>query len=665
MKRRGIRVGAAVIGSVADRPGDSTVRLFPSFALRSLQVRFLLLAVPLVLVSTAGVFAYTQFEARRTSTAELRAKLHEVTGIQSAALAGPLWNVDEKQVSLVLSAMAIDSDVLGAVVYDEFGSEVARTGALEASGVTVFVEEAPIQYPSEGDSEVIGRLVVALTDQRVRAALREGQIAAGAVGVLLVLAIVLSVLYAHRRTIGIPLDRLLASIETLRKDNVRIPVEWESRDEIGVVVAAFNELQRQQEATETSLRSARDDLERRVEERTRMLAAATADATRARDDALTTRAQLLEAIEAISEGFVVYDEEDRLVLCNSNYQTFFADALGRDFADVVVAGADRETIVQAAFERGMFPDFQHTAEEFVTWWRDNLMTSVEVRLSSGAWVKVDEELSPEGGIVGVYTDITEAKKREAELADLVERLTAARDEAMEATRAKSRFLANMSHELRTPLNAIIGITEMLEEDARDDAKDEYIDPLERVSRAGRHLLALINDVLDLSKVEAGRIELQLEDIDVSELVEELATTARPLADQNGNGLNVHCPDDLGTMRSDPTRVRQVVFNLLSNACKFTEGGEIHLTTARKTVRGKDWIQFVVADTGIGMTPEQTSRVFEEFAQADSSTTRKYGGTGLGLAISRRICRRMGGDIELASEPGAGSTFTARLPARPG
>ena len=634
------------------------VRLFPvAFALRSLQIRFVARAVPLVLVSTAGVFTFTQIDARRTATAELKSKLREVTEIQSAALAGPLWNVDEDQVSLILSAMAIDSDVLGVVVYDEFESVVARSGALEASDVTVFVEEAPIRYPSEGGSEVIGRLVVAFTDKRARAAVREGQITAAAVGVLLVLAIVLSVLYAHRRTIGIPLYRLLASIESMRKDNLRTPVEWQSRDEIGVVVAAFNELQRQQEAVETSLRSARDDLERRVEERTRMLAAA-------RDDAVTTRIQLMEAIEAISEGFVVFDDEDRLVLCNTNYQTYFADALGKEFADVLVPGADRETIIRTAFERGMFPDHRGSTDDFLAWWRDNLMNAVEVRLSSGVWLQIDEELSPEAEVVGVYTDITEAKKREAELADLVERLTAARDEAMEATRAKSRFLANMSHELRTPLNAIIGITEMLEEDARDDAQDEYVEPLERVSRAGKHLLQLINDVLDLSKVEAGRIELQFEDIEVSELIAELATTAQPLADQNGNRLNLRCRDNLGTMRSDPTRVRQVVFNLLSNACRFTEGGEIDLTAARKTIGGKDWIQFTVADTGIGMTPKQQSRVFEEFSQADSSTTRRYGGTGLGLAISRRLCHRMGGDIELASEPGGGSKFTARLPARP-
>ena len=382
-----------------------------------------------------------------------------------------------------------------------------------------------------------------------------------------------------------------------------------------------------------------------------------------RDEALEARIQLGEAIEAISEGFVVFDEEDRLVLCNSNYRQYFIDAVGEEVAKLVEPGADRETILTAAFEGGMFPDREGTAEEFLAWWRDNLLTTVEFRFSSGVYVKVEEMLSHDGGIVGVYTDITEVKKREAELADLVDHLTVARDQAMEATRAKSQFLANMSHELRTPLNAIIGITEMLEEDARDDRQDDYIEPLERISRAGRHLLRLINEILDLSKIEAGRIEFHLEDIDTAALLGELVATAQPLADKKGNRLMVRLPDGFGAMHGDPMRVRQIVLNLLSNACKFTEGGEISLTATRRTAGGKDWVRFAVADTGIGMTPEQQAKVFEEFSQADSSTTRKYGGTGLGLAISRRLCRMMGGDIELTSEPGVGSTFTARLPAR--
>ena len=381
-----------------------------------------------------------------------------------------------------------------------------------------------------------------------------------------------------------------------------------------------------------------------------------------RDQAMRARTHLTEAIEAISEGFVVFDEADRLILCNSNYRRYFADTVGEDVAALLVPGAERETVLKAAFEHGMFADFRGTAEEFLRWWRDNLLNPVEMRLTSGVWVRIEEKLSPDAHVVGIYTDITEVKTHAAQLSDLVDRLRAARDQAMEATRAKSRFLANMSHELRTPLNAIIGITEMLEEEVRDDGLDDYHEPLELVSAAGRHLLHLISEILDLSRIEANRVELHIEDIDIAGLIGELASTARPLADRKGNRLTVGAAEELGTMRSDPVRVRQVVLNLLSNACKFTESGEVGLSAVRQTSEGRDWIRFEVADSGIGMTREQQSRVFEEFAQADSSTTRKYGGTGLGLAISRRLCRVMGGDLELTSEPGIGSTFTARLPA---
>jgi signal transduction histidine kinase/DNA-binding response OmpR family regulator len=231
-----------------------------------------------------------------------------------------------------------------------------------------------------------------------------------------------------------------------------------------------------------------------------------------------------------------------------------------------------------------------------------------------------------------------------------------------ASRHKSQFLANMSHELRTPLNAIIGVSEMLLEDARDLGHDDQIEPLERILRAGRHLLALINEVLDLSKIEAGKVELEIESFAVAPLVREVATTLAPAAGKNGNRIDVHCADDLGMMCADETRIRQALLNLASNAVKFTERGSVTMTAERERAEGREWIVFRVTDTGIGMTPEQIGRLFQDFTQADSSTTRRYGGTGLGLAISRRFCRMMGGDITVQSEPGRGSTFTIRLPA---
>ncbi len=241
-------------------------------------------------------------------------------------------------------------------------------------------------------------------------------------------------------------------------------------------------------------------------------------------------------------------------------------------------------------------------------------------------------------------------------------LMAARDQAIEANRAKSTFLANMSHELRTPLNAIIGYSELIEEELSERDDDEFIPDLKKIQTAATHLLSLINDILDLSKIEAGKMDLFLETIDVSALMDGVVTTVMPLVEKNNNMLEVRAGDGLGRMHTDLTKVRQTLLNLLSNASKFTEKGRITLSVRRESVNGVDWLEFTVSDTGIGMSEEQVVRLFKDFSQADSSTTRKYGGTGLGLAISRRFCQMMGGDISVTSEVGKGSTFTVRLPA---
>jgi GAF domain-containing protein/CheY-like chemotaxis protein/anti-sigma regulatory factor (Ser/Thr protein kinase) len=230
-----------------------------------------------------------------------------------------------------------------------------------------------------------------------------------------------------------------------------------------------------------------------------------------------------------------------------------------------------------------------------------------------------------------------------------------------ADRHKSEFLANMSHELRTPLNAIIGYSEMLQEDAADLGNEQLGDDLRKINAAGKHLLELINAVLDLSKIEAGKMELYLESFDVAGLVRDIVAVIQPLAARNANRLEVRCPEAVGTMRADLTKVRQALFNLLSNACKFTDRGTVSLTVAREVVDGQDSMMFRVGDTGIGMSPEQLTRLFEAFSQADAATTRRYGGTGLGLALSRRLCRMMGGDVTVESVAGQGSTFTIRLP----
>ena len=229
-----------------------------------------------------------------------------------------------------------------------------------------------------------------------------------------------------------------------------------------------------------------------------------------------------------------------------------------------------------------------------------------------------------------------------------------------ASSNKSQFLSSMSHELRTPLNAIIGLTEMMVTNAARFGTEKAMEPLQRVNRAGTHLLGLINQVLDLSKIEAGKLELNPQTVQLAPLIEEVIGTARQLADQNKNRLSAEVPDDLGSLTVDPMRLRQILLNLLSNACKFTKEGEVKLQ-ARRMADGRDVLELSVSDTGIGMTPEQQAKLFEEFTQADASTAQRFGGTGLGLAIARKLARMMGGDVTVASEPGKGSAFTVRLP----
>ena len=229
-----------------------------------------------------------------------------------------------------------------------------------------------------------------------------------------------------------------------------------------------------------------------------------------------------------------------------------------------------------------------------------------------------------------------------------------------ASENKSQFVSSMSHELRTPLNAIIGLTDMMVSNAARFGTEKALEPLQRVHRAGNHLLGLINQVLDLSKIEAGKLELNPQTVQLAPLIDEVIGTARPLAEQNNNRLAVEIPHDLGTLSVDPMRLRQIMLNLLSNACKFTKQGQVMLRAGR-VIDGGDWVEFAVADSGIGMTAEQQGKLFEDFTQADASTAQRFGGTGLGLAITRKLARMMGGDVTVASEPGKGSVFTVRLP----
>jgi len=363
------------------------------------------------------------------------------------------------------------------------------------------------------------------------------------------------------------------------------------------------------------------------------------------------------ALKAIAQGIFITDPanvDEPIIYVNAAFERLTgytqAEACGRDIEILRGEGTDPAAIDEL---RAAFRDRRETSVEMLSYRKDGSTFWDALTLSPVE--------GPDGHVthfVGVVTDVTERRRDQ-------ERLVAAKEAAEVANRAKSSFLANMSHELRTPLNAVIGYSEMMEEDARERGLDDLVPDLRRIHSAGKHLLGLINDVLDLSKIEAGRMELYPETFDIAEMVRGVAATIEPMSRTNGNVLKVDAPADLGPMQADQTKVRQSLLNLLSNAAKFTDRGQIRLQARREPgPDGRERIAFEVTDDGIGMSQEVLDRLFRPFVQADASTSRHYGGTGLGLTITRRFCEMMGGDIAVRSAPGKGSTFTIRLPAGP-
>jgi signal transduction histidine kinase/DNA-binding response OmpR family regulator len=373
------------------------------------------------------------------------------------------------------------------------------------------------------------------------------------------------------------------------------------------------------------------------------------------------RNRLSDAIQSISDGFALWDRADRLVTFNDRCRQLLK------LENQLVIGMTFEALIRnLAGQRARSASGSDGAEAWIAQQlasRRGAADDEELQLDDGTWLRVGSHRTREGGIVTTWADISALKHRELELADLVARLEIARDQATEANRIKSTFLANMSHELRTPLNAIIGYSEILEEEARDKGLENLLPDIDRIEAAGRHLLGVINDILDLSKIEAGRMDIYFEDIDLAVLVEEIQSMIRPLAAKNGNTLEVVCPTDIGRMRSDLTKVKQSVLNLLGNSSKFTTAGRIALTVSRNAAATGSTISFRVSDTGIGMSPAETAKLFQAFTQVDTATTKRFGGTGLGLAITKHFCDMLGGDIAVESEPGKGSTFTITLPDR--
>lgn len=575
------------------------------------------------LTDFSGSLAVSSQQNAATAKAELDGDLKSIAPVDPAAVAtvahdvSALWELVQKAADAYYSK---DDSVTGSALMAEAQSHVVKVNN-EIDGIVDRVE----------------RRAVSQRDASMRSARRAVDLSIA--GCIIALAIALSVTALIVRSINAPLRRLERSIRGITQGELDLPLPEAGRDEIGGMSRALAMLR------DNLIESQRLERERQ----------------RAEAQAQRAQAQLGEAIEAISEGFALYDADDLLVVCNSRFKEMYAG-----LPIEIRPGTEYETILRAAAGTDRIPAALESRDAWVAERLErhrNPAGAFEQQRGGGMWLKISERRTADGGIVGVFTDITDLKDRELQLGQLVDRLAEARDVADQANRTKSTFLANMSHELRTPLNAIIGYSEILQEDVTDLGQEGLIADLKKIEGAGRHLLGLINDILDLSKIEAGRMDVFIEDVDIVPLLEEVRAIIVPMAKKNGNAVAFRVAESLGIVRTDHTKLKQSLLNILSNANKFTQNGELTLL-AERFDSDQPMLRFAISDTGIGMSEEQLGRLFQAFSQADASTTKQYGGTGLGLAITRNFCRLLGGDVTVVSKPGKGSTFTITLPDRP-
>ncbi|MGH9350478.1 MAG: response regulator [Vicinamibacterales bacterium] len=662
---------------------------------RKLMLITMLTSTLALLLASAGFVAYDLFAFRRQMSEDLLTQAEVIGSNSTAALAFQDPNTGAE----ILSALKAREGIVAAALYTRDNRLFAHyrrdarvtSGVPERPGPTGYsfgTNMLTVFHSIVLQRETLGTVYIESDMKQWHARITRYT---AIVAVLMLASALLALLLSSRlqRVISEPilrLEEIMRRVSAEKSFSVRAAKA--QNDEIGSLIDGFNamlaEIQQrdgalqganrdltlrttelEQEAAErlraqAELQTLNATLERRVAERSAAAEQRAQELARSQA-ALQKQTRILQSIlDSMSDGVIVADEEGRFILVNPAAEEMLdvraGDASGGEWAtshglylpDMVTP----YPVDQFPLMRAIQGEAVDAAEVFVGRWRGG----VDRWLSINATPLKDNEGVLHNG-VAVFHDITARKRAEEELLK-------AKNAAEAANRAKSQFLANMSHELRTPLNAIIGYSEMLQEQANEIGQHDSIADLQKIHSAGKHLQSLIDDILDLSKIEAGKMELFVETFDVSLLVHDVVTTIEPLVEKNRNTLRVAAAaSELGFMRADMTKVRQVLFNLLSNACKFTADGSVTLDVSRTGGASGDFIQFRVSDTGIGMGAEQIDRLFQEFTQVDASTTRKYGGTGLGLAISRRFCRMMGCDIAVESTPDKGSAFTFRIPAK--
>jgi signal transduction histidine kinase/HAMP domain-containing protein len=438
----------------------------------------------------------------------------------------------------------------------------------------------------------------------------------------LISSLLIAWLYVDRNIVA-RLQALSSSMLAIAGGNLRAPLPPHSADEIGRMAKALSVF--------------RDTAIEIEEKNLREIA--------------STRQHLIDAIESISEGFALYDQDDCLVLCNSRY----AELLYPETDVAMVPGSRFETVIRRAAELDLIQEARGRTDAWVRERMERHRNPIgpEIQHRGGdRWIQVSERRIAGAFTVAVYTDITELKRHAAQL-----ELT--RDQAMEATRAKSQFLANMSHELRTPMNAVLGFTEMMADGLYGQLPDKALSTLERVQANGKHLLGLINDVLDLAKIEAGQLTLRVQDYTLVQVVQTVVSGTESLARAKGITLTANVQEGLPRGHGDDRRLTQVLLNLVGNSIKFTDHGSVQIVA-----RAADGLfDVAVHDTGPGISLDDQARIFQEFQQVDSSSTRRKGGTGLGLAISKRLIEMHGGTLTVESALGEGSTFRVLIPIR--